>query len=168
MKFGIDTPQGLGPCSHFVGLRWLVSGMLCLSLLLVQVLPMSAAQNTMIWVEICGAHGAETIQIEADYFNSESDPESDPNPACAHCSYCLVETAGVSGVLPAFKSEAPKLILAQSISSHPQVSLVNDPEHYWSQSRGPPNGNGYNTMILCDDVKTTYDPVMPNVRLEAS
>ena len=122
----------------------------------------------MMWIEICGANGAEIIQIEADHFKPGSDPQSDPSPACAHCSYCLAETMGASGVLPVIKSENLNLILTKSIFSHPQVSLVNDPEHYWSQCRGPPNRSEYNTMFTSHYVKTSDDFVMPNVRLEAS
>lgn len=138
--------------------------MVCLSMFLAQVSPMSAGQNSMIWIEICGDHGAEIIQVEI----GGASPESDPVPACAHCSYCLVEVPVTSDTVPVFKAEIPNLVLMESAFPSAHDFLLQASKQYCSQCRGPPNGNTYNLMISVNYAMNTQDFVMPNIPVVAS
>lgn len=164
MKFNFATLLSSALRSCAARLRWVLPTLLCLSFILGQSLPMSAAQNGAVWMEICGEHGPKLVQVEAD----GSAPASEPDPTCAHCSYCLAQVTGTSGVLPAFETKTPNLALTKSFSPCPQVRVVNEPEHYWSLCRGPPNGNEYYKMISALYVKTVDTSMMPNTRLGAS
>lgn len=164
MKIFLHKSTTLEPLNHVVGFGWIVSVMLCFSMFLAQVTPMSAAQNSMIWVEICGEHGAEVIQVEV----GDISPESDPASECAHCSYCLAEAPVMSGIVPVFKTEIPNLVLMEPASPSAQDGVLHVSKQYCSQCRGPPIGNTYNKMISIHYVMTTHVSMMPNTPMVAS
>lgn len=164
MKLFLHRSTAIEPSNHVAGLGWVVSVMLCLSMFFAQVAPMSAAQNNMVWVEICGEHGAEVIQVEA----GDLGPESDPISECVHCSYCLAEAPVMSGLVPVFKSEIPNLVLMESAFLSAQDGVLHVSKQYCSQCRGPPIGNTYNKMISIHYVLTTDAPMMPNTPMVAS
>lgn len=127
---------------------WMMLGLVCMGLLLLQSSPMSANHSGTDWIEICGSNGAEMIPVDSDSPALPSD--------CAHCSYCLVQSQGSHGNVPSFKTQLRNPRIAKIEFSLAAVRIVNNPEHYWSQSRGPPKRNEYNKMI---SVTCTIPPI---------
>lgn len=134
--------QGKHLRSDRFGVRWVLSIVLSISVLISQSIPGMASQNDASlasWVEICGDGGSYFILVGAD------GQEQAPN--CKHCDFCLVSVDEQSGV--SAKSTSTSTLIDYTILTYStgRADLPESPEQYWSANRGPP--------IASTDIKMT-------------
>ena len=141
MQSQYQTSQILRLRGSRLRMRWMVSAILVLAILLVQSVPGAAMHSSNApagWVEICSDGGSVFIQIDEDGQEHE--------PACLHCDFCLTP----AGEMPSLNSvpQDTSALTEFTIFSHStdRAGLPDSPEQYWSASRGPPITSVENIM----------------------
>lgn len=135
------TSQERHPRSKCFDVRWMLSIVLSIAVLLGQSIPSMAGQNdasSASWVEICGESGSYFILLGAD--------GQEQTPDCEHCDFCLVSTGDHQGVHFTSTSSAALIGFTTITFSTEWADLPESPEQYWSASRGPPIASTVNKM----------------------
>ena len=131
------SPRRTRAWRGWIGLVLLV----CLSLALALRTPMPAmatgqpvAAQTGDWIEICGSHGPERVQVAP-----EAAPARPAEPHdCAQCDACLALMAGPTGLAP-LTAPAPAPAPAARALTRPATSAPVPPHAVlWPETRGPP------------------------------
>lgn len=127
--------------SNRFGMRWVLSIVLSIAVLLGQSIPAMADHGSNIsanWVEICGDGGSYFVQVGEDGQKQE--------PECAHCDYCLTPVGDAQAV-HSTQHSGLALIYFTNISYMADLAILPDsPEQYWSACRGPPIASVENKM----------------------
>ena len=127
--------------SNRFGMRWVLSIVLSIAVLLGQSIPAMADHDTNTsanWVEICGDGGSYFIQIGED--GQKQAPE------CAHCDYCLTPVGDAQAVHSTRHSVLVLIDFTHISYSTDPATLPDSPEQYWSACRGPPIASVKNNM----------------------
>lgn len=130
--------------SNCFGARWMLSIVLSIAVLFGQSLPTMAGPNNVSsasWVEICGDGGSHFILVDAN--------GQEQSPDCEHCDYCLVSIGDVQDGYYAPVSGSALIGFKHISYSGERVDLPENPEQYWSASRGPP-------IASTENIMTTY------------
>ena len=133
MQSSYQTLQILRLRGSRLRMRWIVSAVLVLAVMLAQSVPGMAMHSSNApagWVEICSDGGSVFIQVDEDGQEHE--------PACAHCEFCLPPTSELQGLNPASPNTSALTEFTAFSYSTNRVSLPDSPEQYWSATRGPP------------------------------
>jgi len=132
MKPHHQTYLGRRRRDNRLGMRWVLSIVLSLSVFLAQSIPAMADHglNTSSWLEICGDGGSYFIQIGEDGQEQEDE--------CAHCDYCLTPVWDTSAVHSTNHGVSVLISFANISFTTDQAIVPVSPEQYWSACRGPP------------------------------
>ena len=133
MKLHERTPPIQRRRNNYFGMRWVLSVVLSITVLLGQSIPAMADHNSNMsanWVEICSDGGSYFIQIGEDGQKQA--------PDCAHCDYCLTAVGDAQAVYSTHHSVLALVDFTDISYSTDPATLPYSPEQYWSTCRGPP------------------------------